>query len=289
MNTQNLETYTQKKNCKIFSVQTIMGNHTQKEVHRHSFYQIVLLKKGSIKNFIDFEWKEAKAPFISVVFPNQVHRMILSDDAETNIIMFDQVVFCSALLANELREYNIDLQARINHVENVPLQSWEQILDLLALINAMPDDISMIQKMQIKFMIKIILLKIIDMAPNQHPVSNIDGDLQIYLNFREALNRCFHEQKKVQVYAEELGVTPKKLSTICYKYTGCTPLEIIHKRMNIELKRAFIEDGISLKQIAFQFSFSSQSALNKFIEREFGCTPQEWRKQLESNMIGKKL
>ena len=289
MITQTLDTYTQKKVCKIYSIESISAAQAQKDVHRHSFYQIVLLKKGSIRNFIDFEWREAHAPFVSVVFPNQVHRIELSEDAEVDIIMFDQVVFCSSLLANELREYNIDLQSRINHIDHVPEKSWTEMMELLQLIKAMPDEVTMIQKMQVKFMIKVILLKIIDMAPNEHPVSNMDNDLQVYLNFREAVTKDFSTQKKVQSYADELNVSTKKLSAICNKYTGQTPLEIIHERLCIELKRAFIEDGLLMKEIAFRFGFSSQSALNKFIEREFGCTPHQWRKQLEQSMLGKKL
>lgn len=287
MRIQTLDSYTENNFCKVFSIQYLNMEKAIKELHRHSFYQIMLLKKGSIKHFVDFEWKEAEAPFISVVFPNQVHKMELSKDAETEVIMFDSSIFCSALLANELKEYNIDLQKRINYVSNIPEDQWNDIMELMEQIKRTSKDMSIIKKMQIKFLIKVILLKIIDMAPVTYPIGEIDKDAIIYQKFRESLSKAFVAQKKVQDYANELGITPKKLSMICNKYTGHTPLEIIHERLGMELKRTILEDGLLLKEIAFKLGFSSQSALNKFIERQYGFSPQKWKEFLETSMLGK--
>ena len=288
MKIQTLDAYTEEKFCKVFSIQSFNSDKTLKEIHRHSFYQILILKKGSVKHFIDFEWRDAKAPFISVVFPNQIHMMELSEDAETDIIMFDQSIFCSALLANELKEYNIDLQKRLNYVNEIPESEWQEILSILKHMKGLASDITMIKKMEIKFLIKIILLKTIDMAPMVYPIGNIDKDLQVYQTFREALSKHFVAQKKVQDYAEDLGVTTKKLALVCNKYTGHTPLELIHERLGMELKRTILEDGLLLKEIAFRLGFSSQSALNKFIERQFGYSPQKWKEYLETSLLGKK-
>lgn len=287
MKIQTLDSHTEEKFCKLFSVQSLNSDTTLKEIHRHSFYQILILKKGSIKHFIDFEWREAKAPFISVVFPNQIHVLELSEDAETDIIMFDQSVFCSALLANELKEYNIDLQKRLNHVTDIPESEWNEVLSATQHMKELAVNVSMIKKMEIKFLIKIILLKTIDMAPMAYPIGNIDKDLQVYQKFREELSKNFVAQKKVQEYAKELGVTTKKLALVCSKYAGHSPLELIHERLGMELKRTILEDGLLLKEIAFRLGFSSQSALNKFIERQFGYSPQKWKEFLEVSMLGK--
>lgn len=287
MKIQTLDTYTEEKYCKVFSVQSYNAEKTLKEIHRHSFYQIMVLKKGSVNHFIDFEWRTAKAPFISVVFPNQIHMLEMSDDAEAELIMFDSSVFCSTLLTNELQEYNIDLQKRLNHIENIPSFEWDEILNLTQHMKDLSEDISMIKKMEIKFLIKIILLKAIDIAPLVYPIGNIDRDLQTYQKFRESLSSRFVAQKKVQDYSKELGISTKKLSVICRKYTGRTPLEVIHERLALELKRMIVEDGLMLKEIAHRLDFSSQPALNKFIERHFGTSPQKWKESLEMSMMGK--
>ena len=287
MKYQTLETYTEGQFCKIFSLQSFTARDSVRQFHRHSFYQIILLKKGQIRNFIDFEWRTATAPYISIVFPRQVHMMELSDDSEVDIIMFDQSVFCSALLANELREYNIDLQKRLNHITDINLTEWEDILLSLKHMRRLSEAMTMIKKMEIKFLIKIILLKSIEMAPITYPIAQIDGDLQTYQQFMEMLGKEFKAQMKVKEYCAELGITQKKLTSICDRYTGHTPLELVHERLGMELKRIVLEDGLTFKEIAYHLNFSSQSALNKFIENQYGLTPQKWKENLEISVLGK--
>ena len=284
---QTLDKYTQDRFCKIFSVQRISGGQEGQEIHRHNFFQIILIRKGTLKHWIDFEVCEAKSPYISVVFPNQIHKLELNPDAEGDILMFDETVFCSSILSNELKEYNIDLQNRLNHVKEIPADEWNNIGTLLDHIRALWKDINLIRKMEIKFLIKIILLKVIDFAPVTSSMGNIDADLQIYQQFREFVNEEFASQRKVHYYADKLNISTKKLTSVCYKYTGHSPLEIIHEKLSIELKKTIVEDGMLLKEVAFQYGFSSQSALNKFIEKHFGCSPQVWRAELEKNMLGK--
>ena len=284
---QTLDTYTQHNFCKIFSFQTLNAQNVGKDFHRHNFFQIILLRRGTARHWIDFEHQQVSAPYISVVFPNQMHKLELSEDAEAQIIMFDETVFCSAILSNELKDYNIDLQTRLNHVTEIPPLEWEKILHLYEDILELFDRINMVRKMQIKFMIKIVLLKIIDFAPNQVTIGQVDADLQVYQKFREAVNEEYATQRKVLYYADLLGVSTKKLNAICNKYTGYTPLDIIHEKLSLELKKSFVEDGLTIKDIAFRFGFSSQSALNKFIEKRFGLTPLAWRAELERNMMGK--
>ena len=287
INSRTLDYYTKDKFCKIFYIQTVNATKIERDIHRHDFFQIILLNKGSMNHWIDFEAKEVKAPYISVVFPKQVHKMDLSDDAEADIIMFDETVFCSAILSNELKEYNIDLQNRLNHIVEIPEEEWTAIQGLKSNIRNLMANINMVKKMEIKFMIKIILLKAIDIAPQSYNIGNIDSDLLIYQRFREKVDQEFASQKKVFYYADQIGISSKKLTAVCYKYTGHSPLEIIHEKLSVELKKAFVEEGLLLKEIAFRFGFSSQSALNKFIERYYGCSPQVWRAKLEKNMMGK--
>ena len=53
------------------------------------------------------------------------------------------------------------------------------------------------------------------MAPKNGFTTSMDTDVQLYLNFRELLSKGVYLQKKVRNYAEELGVTTKKLTAIC--------------------------------------------------------------------------
>ena len=281
-----LSIYTSNSSCQIFSTKELDRHTVDKEMHRHSYYQILVLKKGEIRHFLDYSLQESRAPYLSVVFPNQVHQIELSPDAELSLIAFDSSVFCAAIIANELQDYNIDLQARINHIHPKDNYDWVFILQILEQIKHLSRDLNAIKKMEVKFLIKVLLLKSIEIAPCYYPLGKSDSDVQFYVRFRELVNKNFHQQYKVQDYAAELGISTKTLNAFCRRYTGKNPLEIIHEKLGLELKRSILEDGLLLKELAFKFGFSSQSALNKFIEKEFGCSPQNWKEKLKKGLQG---
>lgn len=252
-----LSIYTSNSSCQIFSTKELDSHTVDKEMHRHSYYQILVLKKGEIRHFLDYSLQESRAPYLSVVFPNQVHQIELSPDAELSLIAFDSSVFCAAIIANELQDYNIDLQARINHIHPKDNYDWVFILQILEQIKHLSRDLNAIKKMEVKFLIKVLLLKSIEIAPCYYPLGKSDSDVQFYVRFRELVNKNFHQQYKVQDYAAELGISTKTLNAICRRYTGKNPLEIIHEKLGLELKRSILEDGLLLKELAFKFGFSS--------------------------------
>lgn len=237
-----------------------------------------------MRHFIDFDWKTADAPCISVLYPNQIHMLELSKDAETDLILFNNSVYCSDILNGELRDYNIDLKKRLNFLTGFSEEDWKVITALSEHLKFLCSDGSLIKKEQVKLFIQALLLKLIDFAPLAYPIQELDRDLKYYQKFIDAIGKDFVAQKKVQDYSKELKVSTKKLSLVCKKYSGHTPLELIHERLSLELKRMIVEDGLMLKEIARKLDFSSQPALNKFIERQFGSTPQRWKESLEESM-----
>ena len=67
---------------------------------------------------------------------------------------------------------------------------------------------------------------------------------------------------------------------ICNQYTGNTALSVIHERTLLEIKRMLVFFDFTIKEIAFDLGFDSQSALNKFIYSKLSCTPSELKFQL---------
>lgn len=286
---QLLSSYTASAKCMNFFIHTLNAENVQKGLHRHDFFQMILLEKGKINHFIDFSNFQMEKHTVSVVFPHQVHSMELSPDAHATVILFDPTVFCSEILRNDLKDYNIDLQKKINYVsfQEHP-EGFEQLLSSVKFIQKNYVDLNPVRKMQIKLSIKIMLLQIIDALPeNSTPTVN-ENDTLLYSRFREQVDSQFLKQRKVLYYAQQLGVSTKKLTLVCQSYSGSSPLEIIHEKLALELKKALALDELSFKEIAYTFGFSSQSALNKFIGLKFGKTPLAFREELRQRIIGKK-
>lgn len=279
--------YNKERKCYNFAFAEISHDHPLHS-HRHDFYQILLLEKGSATHTIDFETYHMEAPAASVIFPNQIHRLDLSEDAKGRYVFFDETIFCSAVLANDLKEYNIDLHKKINHLDFKDAKPiFNEIIEIIESMHELYEDMTPLKKMQIKFMVKIVLLKLIDFSPvNDMPVSN-DKDLQYYIRFRKMVDQHYKTERKLAFYSDQLGISQKKLTALCRQYSGTSPLPLIHEKLTLELKKQFALNDVTLKEIAYEFGFSSQAALNKYVFTKFQMTPSELKELITNKINGK--
>ena len=283
----NFSEYKKERKCYNFAFAEISHDHPLQS-HRHDFYQILLLEQGSATHTVDFETYHMEAPAAAVIFPSQIHRLDLSDDAKGRYIFFDETIFCSAVLANDLKEYNIDLHKKINNLAFKGAESiFNEILEIDDSMRDLYTDMSAIKKMQIKFMVKIILLKLIDFSPVEALPNSSDKDLQYYIHFRELVDANFKTERKLAFYSDKLGISQKKLTTLCQHYSGTSPLPLIHEKLTLEIKKQFALKDVTLKEIAYDFGFSSQAALNKFIDSKFQMTPSELKELVTNKVNGK--
>lgn len=283
INEQHLDTYTHGTPCVNFYLEEIDRLKNQDGLHRHNFFQLILLEEGNIDLTVDFEPNKMEPQSASLLFPHQLHSANVSSDAKAYVILFDETVFCSEILHNELKDYNIDLQKRINYVsfENKK-DIFSEIIHIWHSICGLYKDFNPINKMQIKLFIKIIIMKLINACPEKALVATDNEDTSLYINFREMVDRDFKENRVASSYANGLNVSVKRLTEVCRHFCGLTPLEIIHEKLNLELKKALAVGHMSIKEISIDFGFSSQAALNKYVEQKFAMTPVQLKNKLRN-------
>ena len=278
-----LESYFKAANkpCIAFNMEELKHQSLNDETiaHRHDYYQIIILERGTAVHRIEFDTYEMSAGSISVLFPKQFHQIAFSDDAKGSVIMFCDELFCSAVLKKELSAYTISLQQRLNYMEP-SAEDYTAIHQVVLQIKELYENISIAKKEQIKFYIKIILLQLMELGTDKEPSIAETEAANIYLQFRDLVEEQFRTCRTVQSYAEQLGVTTKKLNLICNEHTGETALTVIHERTLLEIKRMLVFFDYSIKEIAFDLGFDSQSAINKFIASKANCTPSELKFQL---------
>ncbi len=252
------------------------------QTHRNAFFQVVILEKGEGSIDIDFEKHEIKSPAICFIFPQQIYSLSLSNGSTGDVVMFDHTIFCSEILATELKEYNIDLHKRVNAVNYTPdnLEQYEEIISIKEHIKRLEEPYNNIRKIEAKFLSKIIILKTIDSTSSNNFKGIKDKDFELFMEFRRIVDSDFRHDRKVQSYCDRLGVSAKRLNTLCKRYVNNTALDLIHERLSLEIKKLLIYEEVALKEIAYSLGFDSQSALNKYIGQKFGCTPSELKKRI---------
>jgi AraC family transcriptional activator of pobA len=76
---------------------------------------MLLLQSGKIDVHIEDKVHILKPGKISIIFPDWIHFISnLSNDLSGKIILFEEVLFCSDILKNELSAYNVNLAAHLN-------------------------------------------------------------------------------------------------------------------------------------------------------------------------------
>ena len=265
-----------------FRVFDLTKEHLQNyfEPHKKDHFSILMVESGEIEIHLEEEIIHLKAGKISMIFPEQISYVsLISEDLSGKIILFEEILFCSDILKNELLSYNVNLSSHLKCIFLSPAE-FTHAKSMASYIETIYSDPSLIRKEQGRFYIKILLLGLIESVHGQHPVFQHESDKTLYIRFKKMLNERYKEEKTVQFYASNLAVTTKKLNSITKKHCGETVINAIHNRILQEIKRMLLFSDLSHKQISLELGFSSPSALNKFVKSKLDETPTELQKEL---------
>lgn len=249
--------------------------------HQKDHFCVFVIESGELELHVEDTVHLLSKNKIAVIFPDQVNFVSqISKEAKGKIILFEEVLFCSDILKNELSPYNVNLSTQLNCLM-LPITEFAESLHLIALIKDIYEQPSLVRKEQARFYIKIFLLKLIESVHGQHPILGQPTNEQLlYIQFKKLLNEYYKEYRTVHFYSEKLLITSKKLNTITKKYCGETAINTIHNRIIIEIKRQLIFSNISHKEIAFDLGFNSPAALNKFVRAKLDKTPTQLQIEL---------
>lgn len=248
--------------------------------HKNDHFCIFVVESGEIGLQIEDHTFKLTTGKISIIFPEQISFIhSVSSDIAGKIILFEEILFCSDILKNELLSYNVDLATHLNCVFLSPSE-FEQSKKLVIDIEDVYLNPSLVRKEQARFYIKIFLLGLIELVHGQHPVLQHETDKTLYIRFKKMLNERYKNERTVQYYASKLAITTKKLNNITKKHCDETAINAIHNRILQEIKRLLLFSDLSHKQISMELGFSSPSALNKFVKTKLKETPTELQEEL---------
>ena len=251
------------------------------EPHQNDHFCILMVEEGKLNLQIEERSYLLNNGKVAVIFPNQLHYIkSFTDQAKGKIILFDEVLFCSDILKNELSVYNVNLSTQLNCTV-LGKEDFEEGLRTINIVQEIYRKPSLIKKEQARFFIKTFLLALIESVHGQHTVLEHNTiDQPLYIQFKKLLNEHYKTARTVQYYAEKLNITPKKLNAITKKHCGETAIDTIHNRILTEIKRQLMAGDSTHKEIAFDLGFNSPAALNKFVKAKLNETPTQLQEEL---------
>ena len=248
--------------------------------HRHDFFEVLYLQKGSGYHVIDANKYEIKPPCVFFMSPGQAHKLELSHDIEGFIFIFTSDFYLlNRSNQNSLIEFPFFYTI---HQDNPPLL-LENENDIRFLETLFRQSIAEISRPGDNFqeMLRSILDLILTTCAARYQVNENmlnKGKGQILVKrFFHLVEENHQKNLSLSDYSGMIGVTPNHLTQTVKLLTGKTSSQIIKAKQLLEIKRLLVHTNLSVSEIANQLNFEDQSYFTKFFKRETGMTPIQYR------------
>lgn len=100
-----------------------------------------------------------------------------------------------------------------------------------------------------------------------------------FQKFISLLDSELHQMHKVSDYSKKIGITSRKLSSVCQSCKGQSPKKIINEYLIAESKRLLVNTSFSIKQVAMQLGFADQYQFSKYFKKHEKMAPAIYRKK----------
>jgi AraC family transcriptional regulator, transcriptional activator of pobA len=261
-----------------FSVEQLEGRVVDTELpNRLSYHRILLVEQGSGTLIIDDHRFEVRSHQVFLLAKGQLfffeHPSVITgytisfgdcfwekapaSASNCKAVLFNDATAnqCLTLNDQELLEFGNLFQTLLSEY-NTP--SYPNQVDAMAAY------------------LKIIMIKLANVPLLEH--SAVDSqDYILYRKFMELLSARFREHHEVSDYAALLGITARRLSDLCKRCSNKNAKEIINGQIIAEAKRGLQFSALSIKEIAYQLSFSTPEQFSAFFKKNTSYSPANFR------------
>lgn len=238
-----------------------------KKMHRHDYFEIIFVSEGAGSHLVDFTSYPINVGEIYIIYPGQVHLMN-RNTANGLLIQFRKNIF---EYIHPVNHHNLYSPSALVNCDTILFQHLYDLAERMKELVTEQNSLSPLSKHKAYGYLQIILLSLVEL--NKGAVS--DKDRKMLDEYLSLITTHIQSKKKVSEYAALLSCNPDKLNDICKKSLGKTALEMIHEELLLEIRRLLLLNEMSLKEIAFELNFDSQSNFSAFIKTNTGMTPTE--------------
>lgn len=265
-----------------FQVEVFDANRhfSVKYPHRHDFFEVLYLSKGSGFHVIDGNKYEIQPPCVFFMSPGQAHKIEFSGDIEGYIFIFTaEFYLINQTNQNRLIEFPFFFTIR---QENRPLllEYKEDVIFLETLFRKGIAEIEKGNDYSIDLMRSVLDLILTSCAilykSDENSLSKGRGHV-VVKRFFQLVEENYQFNLPVNEYAGKLAITPNHLTQTVNQLTGKTSSQIIKSKQVLEIKRLLVHTNLSITEIATRLNFPDQSYFTKFFKRETGISPLQYR------------
>jgi AraC family transcriptional activator of pobA len=215
-----LDNFSEKAKSSSFYMETLethLRDHSfVNEPHKHDFYLILYVTKGSGTHTIDFRTYDVRPGSFFVMTPGQVHSWKLDHGTDGYIIFFKDDFYHNAT--------DFPLSGSLIEPKNDPS------LDVIIREIYREGDIKILRAW-----LEVLVLKL---SANQEPGANAISSVTFKIRkLQQLIETNFTRLKKPSEYANLMNLSTAYLNNLCKKHLGKTLSDLINERVLLEAKR----------------------------------------------------
>lgn len=241
--------------------------------HKHDFFLVMLVTKGSGWHEIDFVKYKVKPGSVFFMQPGQMHYWKLSDDINGYVFFHSRAFYEEGFTEahiNDLPFFRSDQSVpflSISSVKTKKLKPWlEELLD-----EYKTGGVHTHQKLRA-------LLDLIYIELSRETQASAKAENKTYLNklhrFERLIDQSFKESKYAGFYAEKLNITEKHLNRITQECVGKTSTQLIAERIVLEAKRLLMQGNMNVSETANELGYDDPSYFVRFFKKQTDLTPR---------------
>jgi AraC-like DNA-binding protein len=259
----------------IRNVQSLLaGKDMVQELHRHDYFYLLALQKGTGSHSIDFTTYQIRNHSIFFMRPGQVHHLSLKKGSTGFLLQFKATFYYPNDKPSGQRLY------KASH-KNLCSLNKKQFTKLHALLKYIFQEFT--ERSQgyqdvIKANLSIFLIELLRHRQNSDSTSNPKPYAMERLeHFIALLETHIYKCKQVSEYADMLNLSAYQLNAITKEALGKTSSELITEHIILESKRQLLATSNQVTQIAYHLGYDDVSYFIRFFKKHTGSSPEAFR------------
>ncbi|MCR4996038.1 MAG: AraC family transcriptional regulator [Butyrivibrio sp.] len=257
-------------------------NH-EELLHWHDAVEIIRIKKGNLHchvNNSDFLLSPGELCFINF---DQLHRVY---NTGKEVCDLDVLTVKTEMVSQNKEIYGkyikpIIINKDFTHVQMDGRNSYAKIISdifdvLYSLITEKPTGFELDIISYIYMLFRRLYLVYIE---NDEPFSAYGSDISLQRRMSTYIYEHYKDKVTLDDIAAAAGVSRSKCSSLFHTYTQKTPIAFLNSYRLEMSTRLLSNTHDPVSYIAQSCGFSEQSYYNRMFNREYGCTPLEFRKR----------
>jgi AraC-like DNA-binding protein len=268
----------------MHTMQWIDQNRWQQNAvpHKHNYFVIVWVRKGSGIHLIDVEKYELAPNTVYCLSPGQIHLLKANEETEGCVISFTSDFLCLTeenydLLFNSGLFYTFSQSPVIPITEDMRVELEDIVQKLLREY----DNFFLLRSEILRGYLKIFLIYLTRQFQQSKRNGHHSRNIELVKNFFSSLERNYTKKKMVADYAAEFAVTPNYLNEIVKKVSSFPASEHIKQRVVLEAKRHAAYSDVSMKEIAYGLGFDDVAHFSKYFKNATGMNFSDFKKNAD--------